>query len=91
MNSVMMIMFQQVMTQVRAHSEMDTEDTIGCGKCYACVTGGHHPCGLATMFIHASEGTNLYKGAKSDTLDWARPPYIPPCNRKAIHQEVISW
>jgi hypothetical protein len=22
----------------------EPEDTLGCGQCYACVTGGSHPC-----------------------------------------------
>ena len=55
MNSKMKVMFQHVMTQVRAHADKETEDTIGCGKCYACVTGGRHPCGLATMFVVGEE------------------------------------
>jgi hypothetical protein len=70
MNSEMKAMFQHVMAQVRAHADKETEDTLGCGKCYACVTGGHHPCGLATMFIHASEGSYMYSGG--DTMDWVR-------------------
>ena len=24
----------------------EPEDTLGCGQCYACVTGGSHPCAL---------------------------------------------
>jgi hypothetical protein len=30
----------------RKRYEPEPEDTLGCGQCYACVTGGSHPCVL---------------------------------------------